>query len=261
MIKGIRVVSVAKGYDPREFSLVAFGGAGPLHAGELASELAIPRVLVPVAPGVTSALGLLMADLRHDYVRTILKRGDSLAPRELDAIYRELEAEAVAQLRREGAEDNNIGLTRLADVRYMGQGYELEVTVDDGEMGPDELRQVFERFHETHSRHYGYATRDNPVEVVNLRVVALAMMPRPELSPRSMNGAADPPNARTGQRQVYFSGRRLHTHVYDRSRLQPGDAIAGPAIVEQLDSTTVVWPGQVAGVDAFSNLVLERASQ
>ena len=260
MIKGIRVVSVAKGYDPREFSLIAFGGAGPLHAAELAAELDIPRVLVPIAPGVTSAVGLLMADLRHDYVRTVLQRGEKLVPGELSALYTEMEAEALAQIRTEGVGDERASLVRLADVRYLGQGYEFEVPVDGGELGPEELAAVFDRFHEAHRRLYGYAIPENPLEVVNLRLVALAKTERPKLRPASLNGATDPPGAMVGQRDVFFKGRPVPTHIYDRSRLTPGDVITGPAVVEQLDSTTVVWPGQSARADEYRNLLLETVS-
>ena len=260
MIKGIRVVSVTKGYDPREFSLIAFGGAGPLHAAELAAELDIPRVLVPIAPGVTSAVGLLMADLRHDYVRTVLQRGDKLAAGELSALYAEMEAEALAQMRMEGVDDEGVSLVRLADVRYLGQGYEFEVPVDSGELGSGEVAAVFDRFHEAHKRLYGYAIPENPLEVVNLRLVALAKTEGPRMQPASLNGATDPPGAMVGHRDVFFKGRPVPTHIYDRSRLTPGDVITGPAVVEQLDSTTVVWPGQSARADAYSNLVLETVS-
>ena len=139
MIKGIRVVSVAKGYDPREFTLVTFGGAGPLHAAELAAELNIPKVLVPIAPGVTSALGLLMADLRHDLVRTVLLTSSEATPSDLGAIYSELEAAALAQMDREGVDRDEVSLVRTADVRYLGQGYELEVPVSGGEVTESEL--------------------------------------------------------------------------------------------------------------------------
>ena len=136
MLKGIRVVSVAKGYDPREFCVAAFGGAGPLHASELARELDIPRVLVPIAPGVTSALGLLMADMRHDYVRTVLRLASESPPEELTGRFADMEEEALAQMEREGISAGGVTLLRLADARYLGQGFELEVPVDGGRLGP-----------------------------------------------------------------------------------------------------------------------------
>jgi N-methylhydantoinase A len=259
MIKGIRVVSVTRGYDPREFCLVAFGGAGPVHAAELATELNIPRVLVPIAPGVTSALGLLMADTRYDYVRTVLCPGDELITRDLSRRYAEMEAEALSQMQGEGLQRDLVTFTRLADVRYLGQGYELEVPVAGGELAGPQVAEIVERFHQSHKRRYGYASPDNPVEVVNLRLTALARSPQPRLEAMPPDGAVDPPRALKGHRQAYFHQRWVSAAVYDRSRLNPGDVVSGPAILEQLDSTTVVWPGQRARVDVYHNLILDRS--
>ena len=258
MIKGVRVVSVGKGYDPREFCLVAFGGAGPLHAAELAAELDIPRVVVPIAPGLTSALGLLMADMRHDYVRTVLRLGDESAAGELGRRYAEMEAEALAQMDREGLARDDVTLIRLADVRYRGQGYELEVPVSGARFGTTHLAEMAECFHQAHQRLYGYLRPEHPVEIVNLRVTALSKLPQPLLTAGPIDGTTNPRGALKEQRQVYFHQRFIPTPIYDRSRLNSGDAVAGPAIIEQLDSTTVVWPGQRARVDAYRNLILER---
>ena len=259
MIKGVRVVSVAKGYDPREFCIVAFGGAGPVHAAELAAELDIPRVLVPIAPGVTSALGLLMADMRHDYVRTVLSTADRADTGDLDRRYVEMEAEAVEQMKREGLPAQDVELLRLADARYLGQGFELEVPVAGGRLSPEAIAELTEGFHRAHAHRYGYANPENPVEIVNLRLTALARLPQPKLIAEQTDGAIDPGQARDGYRQVYFNHEFLQTAVYDRSRLRPGDEIDGPAILEQLDSTTVVWPGQRARVDAYRNAILDRS--
>ena len=259
MIKGIRVVSVAKGYDARDFCLVAFGGAGPVHSAELAEEMDIPRVLVPVAPGVTSALGLLMADLRHDFVRTVLLIGDGLTHEELGARFTEMEGEALERMRQEGVEAGDVTLVRLSDIRYAGQGYELEVPVPSGTLDEAEMQALSDRFHEAHRQMYGYATRDRPIEAVNLRVTALTTLPRPSLIPAELNGRQDPDAAREPDRDVYFRGRSVPTPIYHRPRLRPGDVVNGPAIIEQEDSTTVVWEGQTSTVDAYSNLLLERA--
>ena len=259
MIKGIRVVSVAKGYDPREFCIVAFGGAGPVHASELASELDIPRVLVPIAPGVTSALGLLMADMRHDYVRTVLRLAAESDARELGHRYAEMEAEALDQMEREGLPPDGVNLVRLADVRYLGQGFELEVPVTGGTLDAGRMAELVERFHQAHKRRYGYANSDNPVEIVNLRLTALAELPQPRLAAGQLNGATNPPGAQKEQRHVYFNKRFVPTAIYDRSRLNPGDVVEGPAVIEQLDSTTVVWPAQQARVDPYRNLILDRS--
>ncbi len=256
MVKGIRVVSVSKGYDPREFSLVAFGGAGPLHASELADEMDIPSVLVPVAPGVTSALGLLMADLRHDFAQTVLKPGSELSAAEITSWFEQLEFQAIEQMSREGVAAEDVSLVRAADARYVGQGYELEVIAASGKLEQSDVEDIIERFHEAHIRNYGYASRDNPVEVVNLKVTALASMPRPDLAHDSQDSGGDPSRAVIGQRDVFFKNDSKQTNVYDRSGLLPGDVITGPAIVEQLDSTTVVWENQTAEVDKFLNLLV-----
>ena len=257
MIKGIRVVSVAKGYDPREFCLVTFGGAGPVHASELAAELDIPRVLVPIAPGVTSALGLLMADLRDDLVRTILRPSDELEVSELNSRFAEMEAEAAATMEREGVAEDDVVLVRVADVRYLGQGFELEAPVGAGELDDDDLAQVYERFHEAHTQLYGYAQRDSRMEIVNLRLTALARMPRPRLE-ASQNGRRPGSPAEATTRAVYFHDAPVEARIYDRVKLVPGDVVEGPAVIEQLDSTTLVWPEQSASVDGYRNLLLER---
>ena len=256
MVKGIRVVSVSKGYDPREFALVAFGGAGPLHASELAAEMDIPTVLVPVAPGVTSALGLLMADLRHDFAQTVLRPGSELSPTEITSWYEQLETQAMEQMAREHVAPEDVSLVRAADARYVGQGYELEVVAKSGRLEQRDVDEIVERFHDAHVRTYGYASRDNAVEVVNLRVTALASMPRPDLASDSQASVGDPSRARIGEREVYFRNEPKTTAIYDRSVLIPGDVIEGPAIVEQLDSTTVVRDDQTATVDNYLNLIL-----
>ncbi len=258
MVKGIRVVSVARGYDPREFCLIAFGGAGPVHASELAAEINIPKVLVPIAPGVTSALGLLMADLRHDFVRTVLRPGHELTPGEITLWYRDLERQAEGQMHKEGVEPGQARLVRLADLRYTGQGYELEVPISSNGLDDNEIDAAFQRFHEAHRQNYGYASEDNSIEVVNLRVTALASLPQPVLTEAPVVTEHDPRRALKATRPVVFSGRAVKTKIYERTELRSGDVLIGPAIVEQLDSTTVVWPDQTATVDPFGNLLLER---
>jgi len=259
MVKGMRYVSVERGYDPREFSLVAFGGGGPVHSGELAEDLLMPRVIVPVAPGVTSALGLLMADFRHDRSCTFLSSVSGARLRDLNQAFRELEESGREQMLREGVRPEEIVLTRTADIRYVGQGYELEVPVPGGEMGASELQLLNDRFHANHTQVYGYANRQDATEFVNLRVVAIGEMPKPSFQAAETGAAPkiNPPYACKGRRPVYF-GEWASVSIYERSRLCPGDKILGPAIVEQLDSTTVVSPRQQASVDPYLNLLIEK---
>lgn len=258
MIKGIRVVSVAKGFDPRDFCLVAFGGAGPVHSSELASELDIPKVLVPIAPGVTSALGLLMADLRHDFVQTVLKSGDSLDHNEINSKFATMEDEAVQRMQQDGVPAEQVTLLRMADIRYAGQGYELEIPINSGKLTKQSMKNTEDQFHMAHERMYGYSTPDRPIEAVNLRITALTELPRPKFVPQKLVQRKNPEVARDGQRNVYFNGRFVETFIYYRPLLQPGDCINGPAVIEQEDSTTLVWEDQIARVDAFSNLLVER---
>ena len=259
MIKGIRVVSVARGYDPREFCMVAFGGAGPVQAAELAAELDIPRVLVPIAPGVTSALGLLMADMRHDYVRTVLSQDIEHDPDELGRRYAEMEAEALLQMDREGLPEQRVNLVRLADVRYLGQGFELEVPLAGGRLGASQVAEMVESFHRAHRARYGYDDPEHPVEIVNLRLLAVAKLPSPHLPEAPLNGTVNPAVALERRLEVYFNGQFLSAASFNREKLNPGDTVEGPVVIQQLDSTTLVLPGQRASVDSYRNLILDRS--
>jgi N-methylhydantoinase A len=240
MEKAIRVISVERGYDPREFALVAFGGAGPLHASALARALRIPRVLVPKMPGALSALGILLADTVRDYSKTVMLGGDS----PLEPLFAELE--------RLGAEESGDASvpavsSRSVDIRYAGQGYELNVPA-----GPDMLQS----FHRAHRRRYGHGDESRTVEVVNVRV-RVTLTAEPLEFERSRLQDGDGRQARIGSRQVIFGGEQREALVYDREQLQAGDRFAGPAIVTEYSATTVVPFGQLASVDGGHNLVIE----
>ncbi len=258
MVGAIRLVSVERGYDPRDFALVPFGGAGPLHGGELAALLAMRTVVVPPSPGVLSTFGLLATDVRNDYARTRLLKPPDYDRTAVAAIYADLERQALAWLADEGVAPPARRLRRLADLRYQHQGFELTIAWDEPDLSVDRLVR---RFHERHRQLYTYALEDAPVEIVTLRVSAAGGVPRMTLPrlPRRRGVAARP---RAGRRGVYFGGARrwVSCPTYDRTTLAVGAAIAGPAVVEQLDSTTVVLPGQRATVDPFGNLVI-RASR
>jgi N-methylhydantoinase A len=255
MERALRVSSAERGFDPREITLLAFGGAGPLHAGALARAIGIRTVLVPEHPGVFSALGLVMADIRHDFVRTRIGAVGALSPEELAGLFGELEAQAAAMLRRDGLPPERQVLQRTADLRYVGQAYEVNVAVPAGALGPDGLAEVARRFHDEHRRLYAHHHPDHPVEFVNGRVTAIGLTAAPPLRERPAGAAAAGPRER---RPVYFDEEDgfVDCPVYDRAALGPGAALAGPAVVEQMDSTTVVFPGQRAAVDGFGNLVI-----
>ena len=252
----LQLVSVQKGVDPRAFVLVAFGGAGPLHAAALARALHIRTVLVPPSPGVTTALGLLVTDLRHDYVRTYISKTDDLDLPALTAIYREFEDHATGLLLSEGVSRDNIRFVREADMRYLGQSYELRVPV--ARMSESLPRKMNDAFFAAHRRQFGFATRDEPTEIVNARLSAVGAVPRPSRRQVPKGG----PSSRTAlkaKRDVRMPGSTepAPTSIYDRYRLQANNRFTGPAIVEEIDSTTLVPPGCTVTVDDYGNLLID----
>lgn len=257
MARALRLVTVQRGVDPTRLALLPFGGAGPLHAGALARELGIPTILVPSGPGILCALGLLVEDLRADAVRTWVGRldPDSLGP--LDRIFRELEAGATEWLDRERVPSERRQLSRWLDLRYEGQNYELLVPVPDEVWREQSVAALRRQFLQAHEETYGFASEDEPIQVVNLRLVARGLPDPPEL-PRQKPGGPDPSRAIVGRRPVDFldAGGTLDCPVYDRVRLAAGNRLAGPAVIEQFDSTTVLHPGQEARVDELGFLVV-----
>jgi N-methylhydantoinase A len=258
MAKAIRVISVQRGHDPREYTLVAFGGAGPLHAARLARELEIPRVLVPRHPGILCALGLLLSDLRTDYARTRLMGLDDPALLRIREVFDDLTRQAAAWFDREGVAPAARTLRRTVDMRYAGQNYELPVSVPDGSFGrelPGELRAGFERAHE---QMYGYISPEEPIQAVTFRLEASGAVRRPEIRAHPAT-LTDVSSAIAGKRDVWLAeaGDLVTCPVYDREKLGPGHRVAGPAIVEQMDATTLLLPGQAATVDPYLDLIIE----
>lgn len=255
MIRAMRVISVEKGHDPRDFTLVAFGGAGPVHASELARDFGIERVLVPEAPGILCALGLLVADLRAEFSQTYVARSDEVDLTQMNALVTDLEDQAHGWLEREHVTPSQGLLTRITNMRYLGQDFDLSVQTMCGEIGPTQVAELIARFHRAHERAYGYASPDAPTQIVGLRVVAIGRVPRPEFGTLPDRGGSVE-QARTGSRQVYFDGDYVDCPTYDRSRLAPGNALEGPAILDQMDATTVVLPKRVAQVDKYRNVII-----
>lgn len=262
MARAIRVISVQRGHDPRDYTLVAFGGAGPLHAARLARELDIPRVLVPEAPGILCALGLLVTDLRTDYsvTRLLPLTLDSLGA--IAAAFVELADRADAWFAQEGIGPGQRLLRRSVDLRYQGQNYELPIAAPDGVLDEAALAELEERFAQAHEQLYGYRQPGEPVQVVTFRIEASALTPKAELRP-SPSGSADASAARTGSRAVYLpeAGGFVAVSVYERSLLTSGNVLEGPALVDQLDATTLILPGQRATVDLYRNLLIAVAAR
>jgi N-methylhydantoinase A len=251
MVRALRLISVERGLDPREFTLVAFGGAGPLHACALAEEMGIGRVLVPRASGVLSALGLAISDLRRDHVAALLGRLDQLDPARVEQGWRELERQAGRELDGEGERPV---LARRADLRYRGQSFELTVELQAGEAGSGvDLPELAERFAAAHRRRYGYRMDDEVVELVNLRLVATVPAARPEVAAEPSRGARP-----AGRRSVNLDGRWREVEVLARGELGEGDRLQGPAVVEFAEATLLLRPGWQAVVDQAGTLVLEQ---
>lgn len=257
MARAMRVVSVQRGHDPRDFTLVAFGGAGPLHAVELARELNIPYVLIPRYPGVTSALGMFTADVRRDYVRTVLLPLNVTQTEQLMDLYAPLEEKARRELEQEGFPSHQISLTRELNIRYTGQSYTLTLPVPAGQLSPGDLEILHRNFHLLHRQQYGFCREEAPVEVVSLRVVALGNLPRLNLA-TFLKKKGRPPVApeAVAKHPVFFDGRFILTPFYQRRDLEPDTTLQGPAVIEQSDTTTLVWPGVTLRVDRWGNLVL-----
>ncbi len=254
MTGAIRIVSVERGQDPRDFVLVPFGGAGPLHGGALARLLGIKTMLVPPAPGVLSALGPLVSNLKTEFSRTCLQRSPDYDLDRISETYAALEREAVTWLDAEGVPSQVRHLTRQASLRYQHQGFELFVPWPAGEVDAAALQTVIDAFHRRHEHLYTFAQEDTPVEIVTLRVDAFGMFPSPELPELPPGG--DPARAIIGRQAIAFAEGQIEAPVHDRGRLGAGDVIAGPAILTQLDATTLLLPGQSAEVHPLGLLIV-----
>jgi N-methylhydantoinase A len=250
-------MTVKRGLDVRDFALAAFGGSGPLQICRLIDLLGLAVGVVPANPGNLSAFGLLTVDVRNDYVQTFV-RDDDVAVAEIATTYERLEQQASAALRREGFDDGTGRLVRQADLRYAGQAFEVRVDAPDGPVGDGFRAAVVSRFHDAHEATYGYCYRDNThqrIEWVNLRVSGVGPITHPTL--RHLEpGDGDTAAAHTGQRDVCFDGAWHATPLFARDRLRAGDAIAGPAVIEEFGSTVPLPPGFSARVDDLGNLVI-----
>lgn len=246
MERAIRVISVERGHDPRQFSLIAFGGAGPMHACDLARALNIPNVIIPHNAGVLSALGLLMADVVKDFSQTVLLRSGELSNRRLELLFAPLEEQGLSVLKAEGFARERIELVRSLDLRYIGQSYEVTVSATD---------DFLAAFHSEHFRLYGHSNASRPVELVNIRLTARGKTERPELSPGEETERI-PESARVGSGETLFGGKPFETPVYERTELLPGNLFRGPAVVVEMSATTVVAPSFEARVDAHGNIIM-----
>lgn len=259
MLRAMRLVSIERGHDPRDFVMIAFGGAGPMHANAIADELGVSSVIVPLNPGVTSALGLLMTNLRHDYVRTCIEALDTVDFSKINTIYQEMESDAVKTLLEEHVSKDDITLNRYMGVRYIGQSYELVVPCSSGVLTQADSKTIANTFFTHHRRTYGHASPEEPVEIVDIRLVAQGTIARPKFK-EIEKGGRDPESASMGRRQVFFKelGGSTDTPTYDRYKLKFGNIVDGPAIIQDMDSTTVVHPSYEASTDKFALVTLRK---
>jgi len=251
MADAIREITVRRGIDPRDFYLVAFGGAGPMHAAFIAEELEIPRVVVPASPGAFSAWGMLQTNLRYDTVRTLSAELSGVPVEGVTRLFETMDEETVAVMTRQGIEAEDIIFQRSADLRYVGQEYTVTVPFSSKDVDSESLKRLEQGFHRAHEKRYGYANTKERVEIVNLRSTGISELSPGELAPAEPVEGQPRPATTTS---TYFSGRWHSTDIYSRDDLKPGHEFDGPAIVVELSSTTVVPPGSRARVDRFGNL-------
>jgi N-methylhydantoinase A len=249
MTRAVKAVSTYRGRDPRDFALVAFGGNGPVVAVAIARELEMRRVLIPPAPGVFSAAGLLFSNVEHTQQRSVFQQTSAVDARRLEKLFADLEAEVRGEMRKEGIADARVSVKRLADLRYTGQAFELTVPAETGDIAAIEAA-----FHAEHKRTYGHSSEGDPVDLINIRVIASA-------APESKEGFAERlkdaqvATPAQGRRQAYFRGKLMETPVLGRAAL--ATRMQGPLIVEEFDATCVVPPGASAELDAHGNIAIE----
>jgi len=255
MERALRVVSVERGYDPRRFALVAFGGAGPLHAPTLAEQLDIPRVVVPRTAGVLSALGLLISDILYDFSTSRVRSWADVSPAALTERFRDFETQGRERLREEALPGERMAFERRVDLRYVGQSFDLSVPVPDSALTEGDMETVARRFHDRHERRYGHAYREEPIELVTVRLRARGVVDEPDLRPEPVGGTVEA--AVTDTRRVVYDGRARETRIYDRDAIPTDATFEGPAVVEGRESTVVVHPDQRVRADEYGNLHVE----
>ena len=257
MTNALRIITVQRGYDPRDLAIVAFGGAGPLHANRLCEEMNIPLLIIPPSPGTASALGLLVTELKHEFSQTrIMRRGEEDIEK-INQQFASMESAGSAVLTRDGLARADITFVRQIETRYAGQSFELAIECVPGRLARADLDAVHEAFHAEHRRTYGHGYPQEPTELVNFRVTAIGRIRKPRL--REIESAATPAStARKSTRAVHFrhAGGFLETDIYDRARLGASHGFAGPAVIEEMDATTVIEPGYQVAVDKFGNLLV-----
>ncbi|MFC1892442.1 hydantoinase/oxoprolinase family protein [Chloroflexota bacterium] len=253
MADEIRLITIRRGYDPREFAIVAMGGAGPVHAGVLAQSLEIPTIIVPELPGVLSAFGLLVANLECEQSTTFPMKLHEFDFVKANELLVELDRLGKEEMERDGIPFNQVSILRLADMRYVGQSFELEVPIPE-RIDSKSIVQIEQNFAEVNNRIYGQVKTGVPIEFVNFRSLYIHAMPQPDVLSTARAGSIE--EALKGRREAYFGNGYISTPIYDRTKLPVGGKIEGPAIIEQADTTTVIYPKQSCHIDDFNNIII-----
>ncbi|TMN21454.1 hydantoinase/oxoprolinase family protein [Lentibacillus cibarius] len=261
MLNALKLISIRKGHNPQDFTLVAFGGGGSMHAPALAKELGVKKVVIPVASPVFSAWGMLMSDLRHDYIKTFIKRLNKLEQSEIWEQWNQIDNEAYEQFNNEGIAKEEIVFHRYADMRYLGQEHTVKVPIPDGDWSDEHLQRIVETFHQLHEQNYTFRLDGTETEIVNLHVTAFGKVEKPKFKKRETSTTLE--DAKIETREVYFENPKgwVHTDVYNRELLPANEPIKGPAIVEEKAAVTVLYQGQTLRVDDYGNLIIETGAR
>ncbi|WP_339164963.1 hydantoinase/oxoprolinase family protein [Siminovitchia sp. FSL H7-0308] len=256
MLNALKLISIRKGYNPQDFTLLAFGGGGSMHAPALALELGVKKVIVPIASPVFSAWGMLMTDLRHDYIQTYIKRMDELSLEEMDQQWNNIEKHAFNHFQEEGMSADNVVFQRFADMRYLGQEHTVKVPVPNGKWSQADKESIIESFHALHEKNYTFKLEETATEIVNLHVIALGKVPKPLIAEITRSGNVE--EAKKEYRDIYYEGKGwVNTPIYDRDKLPPKVEIQGPAVVEEKSAVTVIYENQKLHLDHYGNLIIE----
>jgi N-methylhydantoinase A len=260
MGNSLKLVSVRRGFDPRDFVLVAFGGGGAMHAGALARELRVKKALIPVDPAVFSAWGMLMTDLRQDFIRTQIRRTDQVKPEELSLFFREMEEQSMHLMKEQNIPQNRIMFQRYADMRYLGQEHTVKVPIPGGNIAKEQIPGINEKLHQLHEQSYTFRL-ESPVELVNYHLISFGVVEKPELKKVDSKGLSLD-GAGKGKRKVNFDELGYHqSPIYERDRLPLGEVIPGPMVIEEPASTTVIFPDQRVMRDDYGFLHIENVSE
>lgn len=257
MLNALKLISIRKGHNPQDFTLLAFGGGGSMHAPALALELGVKKVVVPIASPVFSAWGMLMTDLRHDYIQTYIKRVGSLDLEEVEKRWKDIEMNAFNHFKEEGMKEEQVEFQRYADMRYVGQEHTVKVPVPNNKWDNDDLLQIVEKFHALHEKNYTFRLDDTETEIVNIHVIAFGKVPKPKIAKIKRETTLE--EALKEQRPVYFDKYGwVDTPVYDRDMLPIDKVIQGPAIIEEKSAVTLIYKEQHLYIDDFGNIIIER---